>query len=159
MVGGEDDRAARAASLVENLAQVRDLVDGPVGRAGLALVQGVVDRVEDDADHGVGLGDLLADLPGEGTARLGGKVGLVEEGGLAPAPEGGEASALFGLAAGPEGAGQQAGPGDRGDRRDGGEHGFTAVLTAASLKPAATAGELARRVRCPRRRSCRRARQ
>ena len=94
MVGGEDDRATGAARLVEDRAQVRDLVDGPVGRAVLPLVQGVVDRVEHDADHGVGAGDRVADLPGQGTAGLGGEVGLVEERGLAPAPEGGEAGAF-----------------------------------------------------------------
>ena len=49
---------------------------------------------------------------------------------------------LLRLAAGLEGAGQQAGPGDRGDRRDGGEGGFAAVFAAAGLQPAAAAGEL-----------------
>ena len=67
----------------------------------------------------------------------------MEERGLPPAPEGGEASLLLRLVSGLERAGQQARPGDRGDRRDGGEYGFAAVFAAAALKPAATAGELA----------------
>jgi hypothetical protein len=48
--------------------------------AGLALIQGVVDRIEHHADHGVGSGDHLTDRGGERPARLGDEVCFVEQG-------------------------------------------------------------------------------
>ena len=50
-----------------------------MGRALLSLIQGVIDRVEYDADHGVGAGDRVADLTGQGMAGVGSETGLVEE--------------------------------------------------------------------------------
>ena len=79
VVGGEDDRTAGAAGLVEDGAQVRDLVDSPVRAAGLSLVQSVIDRVEHHGDHGIRGRDRVADLGSQGPARLGGEVCLVEQ--------------------------------------------------------------------------------
>src|SRR5450756_939420 len=102
VVGGQDDRAAGPARLVEDGAQVADLIRGPVGRALLSLVQGVIDRVEHDGDHGVGAGDRVADRTGQGLAGAGSEAGLVEERGLAPAPEAGLRRLLLRLVSGRE---------------------------------------------------------
>ena len=100
MVGGKDDRAARPARLIEDGPQVGDIADRPVpGAARAILVEGVIDRVEHHADDRVGVGDRVADTGGESLARLWGEVCLVEQPGLAPGPECGEAGPFLGLAA------------------------------------------------------------
>ena len=80
VVGGEDDRAARRGAPRRGQgAGTSTSIQCPVGRAWLALVQGVVDRVEHDADHSVGTSDRVADLTGQGMSGFGSEIGLVEE--------------------------------------------------------------------------------
>ena len=90
-------------------------------------VQHVVDRVEHDADDGVGVEDCVAHLGIEPLAGVGGQVALMEQPRLPVSPERGETGLLLGLAAGAELPGQQTGPGDRRDGGNGGEDGFAPV--------------------------------
>ncbi len=111
MVGGEDDGAAVAPSGVQQLRQVGDIAERPLGAiAFAALVQGVVNGVEHDSDHRRAVGDRAEQGIGEAVPVLTRDISLVEqEGGFAVLvlPKRSEPLFLIGLAADSQLAGEE----------------------------------------------------